>query len=170
MKFEFLLMLFFLIGCQTNKKEDETQKLLNEADKFIDSVNIAKKADSMTKQIIRSALFDTIGISTAPIKVLSAKVIKEDYSRDVRLVWKNISSKKISAVKFKWYGVDAFNNPADMGQAYEGIGGGFTDDPIAAGQIDNGSWSTTSGNVKRIICAWPYEVAFSDGTFWKQNK
>lgn len=166
----FIPALLAIIACQQGKKTNETDKLLSETDHLIDSINIAKKADSLTKRIISNALFDTSGISTAPVKVLSAKVIKEDYSREIRLTWKNISNKKISAVKFKWYGLDAFNNPANMGSGFEGLGGGFTDDPIGAGQSDYGSWSTISGNVKKILCAWPCEVAFTDGTFWKQKQ
>ncbi len=158
------------VSCKEGKK-DETDALIEQADKFLDSIATAKKVDSMVKSTMRSAYFDTTGISTSPIKVLSTRIVKNEYSayRDISLTWKNISNKKISAVRFKWYGVNAFNEPADMGSGFDGLGGGMSDDALQPGKTDNSEWSILSSNVKKILCAWPYEVAFADGTFWKQK-
>jgi len=159
-----------VISCQ-NKPVDETSKLIAETNRFIDSMEIARMSDSIMKASLRNALFDTAGLYLAPVKVLSAKLVSREYSnrKDIRLSWQNVSNKKIDAIKFKWYGLDAFNEPADMGTAsiVEGFGGGFTDRSISPGKKDAGTWEIMSGNGKKVVLAWPYEVAFADGTKWK---
>ncbi len=139
-----------------------------------DSIDIARKSDSMTKAIIKDALFDTIGVSMAPVKVLSAKMVTREYSsyKDIWLSWKNVGTKKIVAIRFKWYGTNAFSEPADMGSAglQEGFGGGFADRSLGTGKRDEGTWSIMSRDGKNVVMAWPYEVAFEDGTKWKSGK
>lgn len=118
---------------------------------------------------MRSAYLDTVGVSYAPVKVVATKIVNDEYSiyREVRLTWKNISEKKISAIKFKWYGVDAFNEPANMGSGFDGLGAGMADRSLSPGKTDYGTWSTSSKSVKKIICAWPHEIAFADGSIWR---
>lgn len=137
-----------------------------------DSLEFSRKVDSMTKTTIRKALFDTTNVYLAPVKVSSAKVVQREHSsyRNVRLAWTNKSSKNIVGIKFNWYGVTAFNEPADMGGYLEGIGGGMTDRLLRPGRSDNGEWSVLSKNAENVLCAWPIEVAYEDGTFWKLSK
>ena len=114
------------------------------------------------------AKYDTGGLYLAPVKVLSAKFTSKEYSnyKDVSLSYKNISTKKITAIRFKWYGENAFHEPADMGTLQNGWGGGFSDDALRAGAKENGTWSILSKYGKKILIAYPYEVAFEDGTKW----
>jgi hypothetical protein len=118
------------------------------------------------------AKYDTGGLYLAPVKVLTAKFVTKEYSsyKDISLRYKNINSKIISGIKFKWYGENAFNEPADMGGLLEGWGGGFTDNALRPGSIDNGEWSILSRDGKKILIAYPYEVIFKDGTKWKLNQ
>lgn len=136
-------------------------------------MNIARRADSMAKSWIRSAYIDTVGISQAPVKVISVRLVEREYSnyKDIRLTWKNVGSKKIEAIRFKWYGTNAFGEPADMGSnsMTEGVGGGFTDRPLKPGKVDSGTWEIMSKDGKKAM-AWPYEVAFEDGTKWNAGK
>lgn len=138
----------------------------------VGAIDYEYKVDSIKKQIYSDALLDTVGVSNAPIKVLSAKIVREEYStyRSIRLAYKNVSGKKISAVRFKWYGTDAFGEPAEMGGVVDGYGGGVSDDPIKPGGTDAGTWSILSRNVKKVELAWPFEVAFEDGTKWKSTR
>ncbi len=84
--------------------------------------------------------------------------------------YKNVSGKKISAIRFKWYGENSFDEPADMGGLKEGWGSGFADDGLRVGATDYGTWSILSRDGKKILIAYPYEVAFADGTKWDLNQ
>lgn len=135
---------------------------------FIDSFKSAKQKE-FNKEIAPT-LFDTIGVSAAPIKIISSKLFTKEYSnyRDISVTYKNVSQKKIKAVRIKWYGVNAFDEPADMGERgiYQGFGGGFDDDGVFPGKTNTTTWGISSKDGKRIVLAWPYEVAFEDGTKW----
>ena len=119
-----------------------------------------------------SILANASKANDCPIKILSSRPVEEEYSnyKNVYLSWKNVSKKTISAVRFRWIGVNAFGEPADMGSLLIGEGAGFSDDKIRAGKSDNGTWTILSRDLKKITRAWAYEVAFSDGTKWKLNE
>lgn len=125
--------------------------------------------DSAVNKVKKDVLFDTAGLSNAPVKVLSAKIVEKEYSnyKDIRLTFKNISDKKVSAIKFRWYGIDAFGEPADMGSYNDGSGSGFTDEALGPKRSTSAVWSIASRNAKKVLAAWPFEVAFSDGTKWE---
>ena len=116
--------------------------------------------DSITNKTIKETLFDTAGISEAPVKVTKARFFQEEYSnyKSVSLTFKNVSDKKIDGIKFRWYGENAFREPADMGGLQEGFGGGFTDRTIRPGQSMTLQWNILSRDGKTIQ-AWPIEVA-----------
>jgi hypothetical protein len=170
----YLVALSLLCGCgRQPKPQSETEKVIAESQRFIDSFKIAKQADSMTKDIIRNALFDTAGVSVAPVKVLSAKLIEREYSnyKDIRVSWKNVGSKRIAAIRFMWYGLNAFGEAADMGgHIQKGFGGGMADRSLSVGKTDSGTWEIMSKDGKKVVTAWPYEIAFEDGTKWKSGK
>ncbi|MBS1773147.1 MAG: hypothetical protein JST82_09805 [Bacteroidetes bacterium] len=114
-------------------------------------------------------LYDTTGLYAAPVKVLNARFTHKDYStyKDVTLTFKNVSGKKISAIRFRWYGINAFNEAADMTGMIDGWGGGFDDDALRIGETRTATWDALSRDGKKIQIAFPYEVAFDDGTNWK---
>lgn len=106
---------------------------------------------------------DTIGLYKSPIKVISAKLIKEEYSNDrsISITYKNISDKNIDGIRFHWmtsgtWGVE------DMGR-YSSL---KTDELLKAGKTQTSSWSIHSDN-KKSCFAWAHEVVFSDGSTWK---
>lgn len=159
------LVFFFLLAFTACKIEPVDPAKEASKQKFIDSFMEAehKKTDS----IITKKIFDTIGLSQAPVKILLAHFVGRD---NIELKWKNISNKKIAAIRFKWYGLNAFDEPADMGNSsLRGFGGGFSDQELAPGKTNFSEWSIFSRDGKKIILAWPYEVAFSDGSKWKLN-
>ena len=121
-------------------------------------------------ETIKATLFDTIGLSLAPIKILKNKLIEKKYSnyKDVCLTYINVSNKTISAIKFSWYGVTALSEPAEMGNSViKGFGKGVDDNTLRVGKSKTGTWIVSSRNAKNILLAWPTEVVFNDGTKWK---
>lgn len=103
---------------------------------------------------------------------IRAKFITKEYSnyKDIASRYKNVSNKIITAIRFKWYGENAFNEPVDMGALNEGWGSGFTDDALRPGVSDYSQWSVLSRDGKKVLIAYPYEVAFKDGTKWELSQ
>ena len=169
----FLITLLPLLSCNsnrlnsTNSASDSLGGYPSEAafkKHFMDSVEKASK-----KELIKS-LIDTAGLFKAPVKILNARLVKKEYSnyRDIQLTYKNVSAKKIEGIKFEWYGTNAFKEPADMGNTMlEGFGGGFSDDVLRPKESTTSTWSILSRDGKKVVIAWPTEVAFSDGSSWK---
>jgi len=166
------LSLIILTSCQEVPQQSEAE---HQAE--LDSFSRAKYGESeaehvkkMTDSVIASALIDTVGLYKAPVKIIRARMVKQDYSnyRNVYLSYKNVSGKTIQGIKFMWYGTNAFNEPADLGNVVaKGFGSGFTDDELKAGRSSNGTWNILSSDGKKIKLAWPTEVSFTDGTTWK---
>jgi len=133
----------------------------------------SKFKDSVMNGITNEVNFkDTITQSEAPVKILSARPVQKEYSnyKDIRLSYKNVSNKTITAIRFKWHGLNAFNEPADMGIMSDGFGGGFSDDRLRPGKTDYGVWSILSRDLKKVTKAWVTEVVFEDGTKWESDK
>jgi hypothetical protein len=169
-----LIALSILTSCHQNQTAPKTelQKKM-ELDSF-SKAKYGESSDAHVKRMVdegmKKALIDTAGLYKAPVKVLSARIVRQEYStyRNVYLKYKNISGKTISAIKFNWYGVNAFNEPADLGNPVAaGFGAGFTDDLLKPGRSEGSTWDVLSRDAKKIQLAWPIEVSFSDGTSWK---
>lgn len=172
--FHFTAIVISLLSCQS--EQDRNIAHVNAVIAEVDSATAKLKIERMSDSIMHSATsrvwMDTVGTSDGPVLILERKFVIKEYSnyKDVFLRYKNVSGKKIEAIKFRWYGTDAFGDPADMGITSEpGFGGGFTDDALSAGKSSNGKWSVMSMDGKKIVNAWAYEVVFSDGTKWKSD-
>lgn len=162
------LVTLYFVSCQTT----DTKKKLEDY-----SPEIQQKAKQMTDSIIKQAqkeaLFDTTGLSASPIKIIAARLVKKEYSnyKDISLTFKNIGNKKIEAVRFRWYGTNAFGEPADLGNGLAlGFGAGFMDQSIIPGKSRTSEWDISSKDGKKIVLAWPYEIAFTDGSKWACGK
>lgn len=133
--------------------------------------NVAESAQKFREERNgKGAKYDTGGLYLAPIKVLSARFTEREYSnyKDVTLKYKNVSTKKVSAIRFKWYGVNAFNEPADAGNSFiQGWGGGYDDEGLGIGNTTYSTWNILSNDGKKILIAYPYEVVFKDGSKWE---
>lgn len=164
--FGFLIFtLTFLVSCSDQSGKSST-------DNFIDSLDKAAKVDSIISARMKAVMTDTTGLHTSPIQVTKATISQQSYSnfKDINLTYKNVSTKKVEAIRFRWYGENAFGEPADMGSyTSKGVGSGYDDDPISAGKSRTSSWSLTTSNVKKVVMAWAYEVVYEDGTKWKIN-
>lgn len=175
----FAVIAIALFACQSpgDKNKAAFDKTSDSLKAVMDSMKKAHFIDSTTKamtdSIDKKALFDTAGLYMAPVKVLSSKIVSSASGqyRNVQLSYKNLTKKAISAIRFKWYGLDAFGEPADMGSSFAaGFGGGYTDEGLAAGDEESGTWDILSRNAKKITFAWAYEVVFEDGSKWELGK
>ena len=153
----------YIESCDSAPKQTGIHKLKQD-------MEIQRKVDSAIAKMDYDRNFDTAGLSTAPVLITEARVIQRDYSnyQDVKLRYKNVSGKTIEAIRFKWYGENAFKEPADMGAGsiYPGFGGGYDDSRLKSGASSSGTWNVLSRSAKKIVLAWPEEVIFEDGTKW----
>lgn len=168
---KFFYIIVLLTACTTANKQDfsatDSINGMSEAEfkaHFVDSIMKAAQKEA-------SNLYeDTIGLWKAPVKVTSARLITKEYSnyRDLQLTYKNETEKRIDAIKFQWYGENAFKEPADMGNSFAaGFGGGFSDRSLGPKGSQTSTFGIMSRDGKKVVLAWPTEVAFSDGSIWK---
>jgi hypothetical protein len=166
-----LVFIALFVGCENKPSKYSASQL----DSFGDNENHEYREhvkDSVMKDLNKQIYMDTAGLYISPVKIIKSRFAKKEYSsyKDIELTYKNVSGKKIDGIKFRWYGLNAFGDPADMGTIGNGFGGGFTDDPLSPGRSETSQWSILSRDGKKIVLAWPIEVAFSDGTKWKIGK
>lgn len=170
MKIKVLFLVIVLTAsCITKNKKDhfsmkkETKSY--QVNKQIDPENDLSPADS-----IKQSFLNTTGCKESPIKIISSKLLKNQYSdhKDIELIYKNVSKKKIDAIRFEWYCENAFNKPAN-GKFFfiKGKSEGTTNLAINTKQTRSQIWESFSTDAKTIISARAYFVAFSDGTTWK---
>lgn len=162
MKWIFFIMM--ISSCQENSSIRENVS---------DSVYVKAKqeTDSIIDESLHNAIFDTVGISSAPVKIMEFQISSTStLERSIIIKYRNVSDKKISGIRFRWFGLNAFNEPAQMGSSLEGMGIGFTDNDLEPGKISSGTWVFISKDAKKLVLAWPYEIAFSDGTIWRSQR
>jgi hypothetical protein len=155
-----LPLLFIITSCaDSSPKQANATRSVRELDSLIE----IQKANYVPP---KEEFKDTIGLSTSPIKVISTKLIEEEYSNDrsISITYKNVSGKNIDGIRFHWmtsgtWGVE------DMGR-YSSL---RTDELLKAGRTHTRIWTIRSDNKKKCF-AWPHEVVFSDGSIWQLNK
>lgn len=161
-----ILFICALLILSCNKKEKKySPEIEAKAKAMVDSTINAIKVENIEKESK-----DSTGMKNSPVQILKSRLVDVEYSnyRDIELKYKNVSDKTITAIRFEWYGKNAFGEPADMGSVYsEGRGGGFTDEKLKPGKVSYGTWNIYSNDAKTITIARAYEVVFSDGTKWK---
>ena len=164
----FISMLFYL---NQNKEIEKSKNKLKKINLFLDSIEIEEQIQKKERDLILNVNWDTVGIKNSGIIITKAKFISEEYSsyKSIQLTYKNISEKKIKAISFKWYGINAFEEPADCGGYEHGFGGGFDDDGLSNGESTTSVWSISSNDGDKIIKAWPNEVVYIDGSKWKSS-
>lgn len=162
-----LLILTIFISCK-----NEENKATEKADAIIDSYNAKKFADSSLQAMREQMVMDTAGVYLSPIQIIDYSIIDSESGsyRNIKANYKNTSTKKVTAIRFKWYGVNAFNEPSDLGPLDNGIGTGESDTPLRPGASESAIWETLSKDLKKIRVFYPYEVMFDDGTKWELKK
>ena len=164
----YIFILITLISCENSQSERTNSDSIKGMSKDEYVKKYVDSAMKKTDENISASIFntDTIGMSNAPVRVKSFRVVKSEGGsyRNVYLEYKNYSGKKITAIRFKWYGENAFGEAADLN--FKGFGGGFTDTPLLAGETDDGEWNVLSRDLKKIKAAWVTEIVYADGTKW----
>jgi hypothetical protein len=166
MKILYLSSVFLFCSCGGPEPEKETVTAL---EAYLE----AARADSLYQAGSAQRAADTSGLYASPVTILSARIDKPklENHRGVFLRYKNVSTKTVSAVRFRWQGITAFGKPADFtASVAPGVGSGQDDEPIKPGKISEGLWSGVSYQADKIIKAWPIEVAFADGSRWELKK
>lgn len=157
----------FSCSNETKPKEIFTKDIVDKKVK-VDSTLLK---DPLYDLKINKGILDSTGMNDCPILVTKAEMVDIEYSnkKNVRLNFKNISNKKVLGIKFEWFGLNIFNEPADMGSSLlnKGEGGGFTEEVILPNKTSSGTWDVFSSNGKKIIMARAYEVVFENGEIWK---
>jgi hypothetical protein len=169
-----LLMAIVVISCKQSADKSDTASDVEDLELKIKGEAFA---DSVVRAITKANLFDTLGVAAGPIRILSSRIVEKEYStyKDISLTYKNVSDKKIEAIRFRWYGENVFGEPADMGTSIglkgsEGFGAGFVDDPLGPQKTRTSEWSINSRDAKKVVKVWPYEIVFSDGSKWKSTQ
>ena len=139
---------------------------------FADTIKREQMKDSIIKKVYEDANSnalkqDTINAKEAPVKITSSKVLDGETGRVIWVFYKNVSKKKITAIRFKWYLVNAFNEPIDNGNSMiKGFDGGYSETELLPGKTENSEWDVPH-TAKKAIATYPTEVAFADGSNWK---
>lgn len=160
-----LLILFAAISCnRANIKESATHK---------QTFSLAEeKIQEPISDTLKQNFLNTTNIQNSPVKIISSKLLKNQYSehKDIELIYKNVSKKKITAIRFEWYCENAFNKPAN-GKFFfvKGKAEGYTNKALKTKESRSEIWEDFSTDAKTIISARAYFVSFSDGTNWKLN-
>ena len=161
-----LSLITTLFSCQNG--QNKTNPKMSTRDSLEMEIRVQKELEKFNE----SRKWDTVGVKLSGVQIKKAIFFKEEYSnyKSVKLTYKNISGKKIKAIRFRWYGINAFNEPAESGSLTDsGFGGGFDDRSLGIGSTTSGVWSVLSDDGDKIVKAWPTEVIYSDGSKWEST-
>jgi hypothetical protein len=165
-----LFSIAIFISC-TEKKKAEHLDIQPEGHEIIPQEEQNENL-SMSDSIKKSFL-DTLNTKESPVKIISAKLHKTQYSdhQDIELIYKNVSSKDIKAIRFEWYCENAFDKPASGKNFFiQGKSDGYTATLLKSKQTRSQVWEDFSTDANTIISARTYFVVFSDGTKWELKK
>lgn len=165
-------------GC-TNKPNKKGTEVSVKKSKWDEWMIILDTSSNKDMYLFKRDHFDTTHISESPIEILSidtshTNIIFSDIKDDDVLIihFKNISNKTIEGVKMRWYCEDAFRDPCFLSPSYGigfEIGEGQSDDHILPGKTGKVKWVGFFSKMN-VVKAWPYQVAFSDGSTWSVLK
>ncbi|OUL61519.1 hypothetical protein B8T70_15025 [Flavobacterium sp. AJR] len=155
----------FFISCE--KKNNE---LSFKGHEYISMAEIKKKSPPLRLlDSLKKKYMDTVDREDIPVKILSAKLLKNEYSnfRDIHLVFKNISKKDVQAVKIQWFSVNSLEEPSNLRYFFvRGESCGLSVKLLKRSMVSKVTFEEFSSDANRVIKARAYEVIFSDGTVW----
>ncbi|KAF2332531.1 hypothetical protein [Flavobacterium daemonense] len=164
------ILILFILLCIVSCNKTEKKEL---AEQYKISPKIKTIKDNETLDSTKSSkekFIDTTNIRTSPIKIVSALLLKNEYSehKDIHLIFKNVSKKNIKAIKFEWYCENSFNKPASGNHYF--IKGEYTGEStllLKKQKTATKIWEDFSTDANTIIAARAYEAIFTNGTKWK---
>lgn len=172
MRYPIIVIVFSINLWSCNSNDNEIKNVAKQGYTIEGQQKPQPYQDSLNNAIEKKrGINDTISTPDEPVKVLSARFVEKQYTnyKDIKVTYKNISGKDISSIRFKWYGTNAFGEPADIGNSSDGIGGGFTGVGLKKGQSNTSGWDISSKDLKKVQKAWVHEVRFKDGTKWSKE-
>nr|WP_294787026.1 hypothetical protein [uncultured Flavobacterium sp.] len=109
----------------------------------------------------------------SPIKIIKATLHKSQYSnhKDIRVTFKNSGTKSIKAIKFEWFCINSFEEPAN-GRYFYGEGR-FTENSVyllKPNQEKTEFWEDFSTDADKITEIRAYYIVFTDGTKWELDE
>ena len=155
-------LLFFRCDKPVEPKTDHTHsQLIHSSGPAMNTAELNEIPKTAIKQI-----------SPIPIKIIKATLHKNNYSdhKDIKLTFKNIGKKNIKAIKFEWFCVNSFDEPAN-GRFFYGEGR-FTENSIHllnSNQSKTEFWEDFSTDADKIIEIRAYYITYTDGTKWELN-
>ncbi|MEP6803227.1 MAG: hypothetical protein ABI892_01800 [Flavobacterium sp.] len=168
MKKNFLLLMILILTSCTSKSNKDILKNTHKEEYNIEE-NTKKKDEKGIRDSIKENFAETSKIKNSPVKIISSKLYKNQYSdhKDIKLTYKNLTKKDIKAIKFEWYCENVFDEPSNGQYFYvKGVANGHTDILLKSGKTDSKIWEDFSTDAYQIIAARAYFVIFTDGTKW----
>jgi len=161
-----IIFSFMFTSCKQDKQPTQVAK--NQMS-YEDSIKLEMYLDSayeaqMKKIELNSEIERETKSQKSPIQVTDVSFYYGEYSnfQTIRIKYKNISDKKVVAMKFEWYDLkDAFGD--EVKPTYEG---GMSEQVIGSGRKSTSEWDILEQGVK-IGKAYCSEVVFEDGTKWE---
>ncbi|MET3029055.1 hypothetical protein ABXT06_20430 [Flavobacterium sp. UW10123] len=104
------------------------------------------------------------------IKIIKAKLVKNHYSnhKDIEITYKNLGKKNIKAIKFEWFCLNSFNEPAHGRHFYgEGRFRENSTELIKSNETKTQYWEDFSTDANEIIKTRAYYIVYQDGTIWE---
>lgn len=101
------LLVYALVSCQANQNAASVQDSLAFSDSGAGNFDRDSAMAAIKVETMNMVASDTQGLYLAPIKVISANPYEDEYSsfKKIKLLYKNVSDKNITAIKFSWYGI-----------------------------------------------------------------
>ena len=162
------LIILILVSCSNKNKTNHLAIHNEENYKQSEQQDTLSSSDSIKKNFL-----DTLNSHESPIQIISSKLSDTQYSdhKDIKLIYKNVSTKKIKAIKFEWYCENAFEEPASGRNFFiKGKSEGISSILLKPKETRSQVWEDFSTDADKIIKARVYFVMFSNGTKWELNK
>jgi len=163
-----LIVLSLTASCTNTRKKDNLITL-----KKFDQKHIKEEEKLSTTDSIKKSFLDTLNTKESPVQIILSKLSNTEYSdhKDIQLIYKNVSTKKIKAIKFEWYCENVFEKPASGRNFFiKGKSGGISNILLKPKETRSQVWEDFSTDTDKIIKARVYFVMFSNGTKWELNK
>lgn len=169
MKIKFLPLIILILASCNNKSKTNHLAIHNESRyEQTEQPDILTPEDSIKKNFL-----DILNTAESPVQIISSKLSDTQYSdhKDIKLTYKNVTTKSIKAIKFEWYCENAFEKPASGRNFFvRGKSEGISNTKLNPKETRSQVWEDFSTDANRIIKARAYFVMFTNGTKWELNK
>ena len=103
-----------------------------------------------------------------------SRISENQYSdhKDIRFTYKNLGKKSIKAIKFEWYCVNSFEEPAANGRNFYAEGR-FTLNVVAlikSGHSKTEYWEDFSTDADKVVKIRAYYIVYTDGSKWRTSE